>query len=117
MTRYADDLYYISPEEERALEYDALLEKAQRMLAAIEDMESALCGATSLIDLPDTWGEPRHRDSLGVNPKMTAGEIYRICDAFRELNAIVNDPAFSFDRSLPVDKPSPPVAPDDDIAF
>ncbi|CCB64489.1 hypothetical protein [Hyphomicrobium sp. MC1] len=71
-----------------------LKEKAARMRLAINDMELALCGATSLIDLPEKWGEPRHRPELGVKPQMTAGEIYQIVDAWRELNAIMNDPEF-----------------------
>ena len=72
-----------------------LKEKAARMRLAIDLMEGALCRATSLIDLPEAWGEPRHRSDLGITPKMNAGEVYGIVDAFKELNAIVNDPEFS----------------------
>jgi hypothetical protein len=71
-----------------------LAEKAVRMRHAIDAMELALHGAPSLVELPEKWGDPRHRDTLGVTPKMTAGEVYRICDALAELTRIMNDAGY-----------------------
>jgi hypothetical protein len=45
------------------------------MRNAIDAMEMAMMGWPELIDLPETWGEPRHREDLRVpagiliNPK------------------------------------------------
>lgn len=77
-----------------------------------------MCAVPDLIDLPRTWGEPRHRDGLGVSISMTAGHVYRLVDAFRELNAIVNDPDYSPPNfRKPEPRPERPLPPDDGIIF
>lgn len=43
MSRYTDDPYYISPEQERELEYEALREKCERMRDAIDMQWKAPC--------------------------------------------------------------------------
>ena len=69
---------------------------AREMRHAIDQMELAMMG-TELVDLPRKWGEPRHREDLSVSPKMTAGQVYRICDAVSELTRIIHDPEFQVD--------------------
>lgn len=67
-----------------------LAEKARDMRNAIDAMELAMMGFGDLVDLPEKWGEPRHRDDLGVNFPCTAGQVYRVCDALAELTRIIN---------------------------
>lgn len=117
MTRYSDDPYYISPEEEAVLDYDRLLEKAQRMRDAIDFMEGALNRAAPLLDWAEKWGTDRARPGVVALLQLPSEDVYGICDAFKELNAIVNDPAYQFRRPAPVDKPKAPLASDDDIVF
>jgi hypothetical protein len=62
---------------------------AERLWDALSDLELAVI-ATGIPDLVEGWGEPRHRDELGVTPKMSAGTVYRLYDAFKEANAIMN---------------------------
>ena len=57
-----------------------LEEQARDMRNAIDRMELAMMG-TELVDLPEKWGEPRHRSDLRVTLSMTAGQVYDICDA------------------------------------
>jgi hypothetical protein len=65
-------------------------EKARDMRSAIDAMELAMMGCPELIELPEKWGEPRHRPELGARVPMTAGQVYRICDALAELTRIIN---------------------------
>lgn len=65
-------------------------ERLRDMRNAIDAMELAMMGWPELVDLPEKWGEPRHRDELGVTIPGTVGQVYRICDALAELNRIIN---------------------------
>lgn len=67
-----------------------LEEQARDMRSAIDAMELALMGWPDLIDLPERWGEPRHRPDLKVSIPGTAETVYRICDALAELTRIIN---------------------------
>lgn len=42
-------------------------------------------------DLVRGWGEPRHHDKLGVKLPTNCGAIYRLHDAWKTANAIMND--------------------------
>lgn len=67
-----------------------LEEKATDMRNAINAMELAMMGWIELVDLPETWGEPRHRSELRVCIPGTAGQVYQVCDALAELTRIIN---------------------------
>lgn len=67
-----------------------LKEKARDMRNAIDAMDLALHGWPELIDLPEKWGEPRHRPDLGVKVPGTTAQVYQICDALAEINRIIN---------------------------
>ena len=67
-----------------------LEEKARDMRSAIDAMELALMGFGDLVDLPEKWGEPKHRDDLSVKLLTTTGQVYRVCDALAELTRIIN---------------------------
>ena len=64
------------------------------MRNAIDAMELAMMGWPELIELPEKWGEPRHRSDLGVRVPATTAQIYRVCDALAELNRIINSPDY-----------------------
>jgi transcriptional regulator with XRE-family HTH domain len=66
------------------------VERAKEMRNAIDAMELAMMGWPELVDLPEKWGEPRHRSELAVSVPGTAGQVYRICDALEELTRIIN---------------------------
>jgi hypothetical protein len=68
----------------------SLAQKARDMRNSIDAMEIALMGWPELINLPKTWGEPRHRPGLGVKVPGTTAQVYRICDALAELTRIIN---------------------------
>lgn len=65
-------------------------QKLRDMRNAIDQIESALMGFGDLVDLPKAWGEPRHRPELGVKLPVTAGQVYRVCDALAECTRIIN---------------------------
>ena len=65
-------------------------ERLRDMRNAIDFLENAMMGWPELVDLPERWGEPRHRDDLRVSVPGTAGQVYRICDALAELTRIIN---------------------------
>lgn len=65
-------------------------EKLRDMRNAIDAMELAMMGWPELVDMPETWGEPRHREDLRVSIPGNAGQVYRICDALEELTRIIN---------------------------
>lgn len=66
-------------------------QKAKEMRDAIDHIEGALMGFGCLADLPEAWGEPRHRGDIAVTIKVTTEQVYRVCDALAELNRIIND--------------------------
>jgi hypothetical protein len=71
-----------------------LEEKARDMRNAIDAMEIAMMGFGELVDLPRTWGEPRHRSDLGVTLKVNCGQVYQVTDALAELTRIINSPEY-----------------------
>lgn len=71
-----------------------LEQKAKDMRAAIDAMEIAMMGFGDIVDLPRKWGEPRHRDDIGVKLPVTAGQVYRVTDALAELTRIINSPEY-----------------------
>lgn len=70
-------------------------QKLRDMRHAIDMIEGALMGFGDLVDLPQKWGEPRHRDGLGVTLPVTAGQVYRVCDALAECTRIINSPDYN----------------------
>lgn len=74
----------------------AITAKAMAMRSAIDKMELALIGMDQVTELPEKWGDPRHPIELGVNLRTTCGEVYRVVDAWAELNRIINSPDFEF---------------------
>ena len=72
-----------------------LKQKAKDMRNAIDAMELALMGFGDLVELPRKWGEPRHRDELGVKLPVNCGQVYRVCDALEELTRIINSPEYT----------------------
>jgi hypothetical protein len=70
-------------------------ERLRDMRNAIDAMEIAMMGWPELLDLPDLWGEPRHRPDLGVKVAATTEQIYRVCDALDELTRIINSPEYT----------------------
>jgi hypothetical protein len=73
-------------------------EKARDMRSAIDVMELAMMGWPELTECPEKWGEPRHRDDLGVKIPGTCGQVYRICDALAELTRIINSDEYAVRR-------------------
>lgn len=86
----------LSSEEEMLDEIDVLKRKAREMRHAIDMIEGALMGFGVLVDLPRKWGEPRHRDELGVSIPTTAGAVYRLCDALEDCTRIINSDEYVF---------------------
>ena len=79
----------------------SLKAKAKRMILAIHAMEGALCdpGMWPLTDLPAQWGDDgKPSDTVIFRPKLRADAIWRLRQAFDELNAIVNDEDFDIRR-------------------
>lgn len=68
----------------------SIWDAARGMREAIDRMELAMMGTQEIVGLPEAWGEPRHRDEIGVTVKLTAGQVYRLCDACAELTRIIN---------------------------
>lgn len=86
-------------------------ERLRDMRSAIDAMELAMMGWPELIELPEKWGEPRHRPDLGVRVPATAEQIYRVCDALAELNRIINSPDYNLPpRSAALSSPQQGVA-------
>lgn len=76
---------------------DDLLRKAREMRHAIDMLEGALMGFGGLVELPRTWGEPRHRNELGVTLKVNCEQVYRVCDALSECTRIINSDEYYLD--------------------
>ena len=72
-----------------------LSDKASRMRNAIDAMEGAMFGCDALIDLKETWEDASADDNMLLAPRLRWGEMKRIFAALDELNALVNDDAFS----------------------
>lgn len=56
---------------------------------AVDQLELAII-SLGIPDLVRGWGEPRHRNELGVKLPTDAGTIYEVYDAWKLANAIVN---------------------------
>lgn len=80
-------------------------QQARDMRSAIDAMELAMMGFGDLVDLPEKWGEPRHRDDLGVMLPVTAGQVYRVCDALAELTRIINSDDYVVRSMAPSKRP------------
>lgn len=72
-----------------------LEQKAKDMRAAIDAMELAMMGFGDLVELPLKWGEPKHRDDLGVTLKVNCGQVYVVTDALAELTRIINSEEYT----------------------
>lgn len=83
-------------EKARAEERERWNRKARDMRSAIDAMELAMMGWPELVDLPEKWGEPRHRSDVKVSIPGTVEQVYRICDALSELTRIINSPEYQF---------------------
>lgn len=71
-----------------------LEQQVKDMRAAIDAMEIAMMGFGDIVDLPGKWGEPRHRDGVGVLLTVTAGQVYQVTSALAELTRIINSPEY-----------------------
>ncbi len=56
---------------------------------ALDALELAIIDL-GIPDLVQAWGEPRHDPKLGVRPHTNAGAVYRVYDAWRTANEIMN---------------------------
>ncbi|WP_299734619.1 hypothetical protein [uncultured Roseobacter sp.] len=56
---------------------------------ALDALELAIIDL-GIPDLVEGWGEPRHRPELGVKPTTNAGAVYRLYDAWKVANEIIN---------------------------
>jgi hypothetical protein len=89
-----------------AVSPSALQASAVRTLwDTISDMELAII-ALGVPDLVDGWGEPRHRQELGVTLRTNAQAVYRLYDAYARANTIINDLPL-FDRLFSASAPRP----------
>lgn len=70
-----------------------LLRKSREMRSAIDLMEGALMGYGELTALPDLFEGAR--DDLVIHPKVTVGEMRRVCEALSECTRIVNADEFT----------------------
>ena len=72
---------------------DELLRKATEMRNAIDMIEGALMGLGDFVDLPDLFeGTDEH---VHIAPKMTVGEMRRVCTALAECTRIINSDEFA----------------------
>ncbi len=70
--------------------------KALKMRNAIDMIEGALMGLGDFVDLPALFeGSP---DGLELRPKMTIGEVRRVCTALSECTRIINSEEFAPER-------------------
>ena len=67
---------------------EELLRKATAMRNAIDMIEGALMGLGDFVDLPDLF-ENSDAD-VNIAPKMTVGEMRRVCTALAECTRIIN---------------------------
>jgi hypothetical protein len=75
---------------------DDLLRKATVMRNAIDMIEGALMGLGDFVDLPDLFeGTAEH---VHIAPKMTVGEMRRVCTALAECTRIINSDEFAPDQ-------------------
>lgn len=56
---------------------------------AVDALELAVIGL-GVPDLVEGWGDPRHRAELGVKLSTNAGAVYRVYDAWRTANELIN---------------------------
>jgi hypothetical protein len=62
--------------------------KAKEMRNAIDMIEGALMGLGDFVELPRIFdGSP---DDLQIAPKMTVGQVRRVCSALEECTRIIN---------------------------
>ncbi len=75
---------------------EELLRKATEMRNAIDMIEGALMGLGDFVDLPDLFeGTAEH---VNLAPKMTVGELRRVCTALAECTRIINSEEFAPDE-------------------
>jgi hypothetical protein len=68
--------------------------RLEHMRHAIDMMEGALMRWPELVDLPEKWGEPRHRGDIRVLVAGNTAHVYDVCDALAELTRIINSPDY-----------------------
>lgn len=78
-----------------AEELERLRKQWTVMRNAIDRIEIVLQGWPELVNLPDQWGEPRHRGDIRVSVPGTCSQVYDVCDALDELNRIINSEEFA----------------------
>ena len=75
---------------------EELLRKASEMRNAIDMIEGAMMGLGDFVDLPDLFeGTAEH---VHIAPKMTVGEMRRVCAALAECTRIINSEEFAPDE-------------------
>lgn len=57
---------------------------------ALDALELAIIDL-GIPDLVEKWGEPRHHGELGVKLPTNCGAVYRLYDAWKTANVIMND--------------------------
>lgn len=61
----------------------------KELMQIIDALELAIIDL-GIPDLVEGWAEPRHRSEVGVNLTTNAGVVYRLYDAWRPANEIMN---------------------------
>jgi hypothetical protein len=76
------------------------LSSVWQMRDAIDQIEGALMGLGDFVDLDMIYETAR--EDLVIAPKMTVGQMRRVCDALAKCTAIVNEPWHTYpDRHEP----------------
>jgi hypothetical protein len=65
-----------------------LKEKARDMRNAIDMIEGAMMGLGDFVELPRVFADSP--DGLKIAPKMTVGQMRRVCAALQECTRIIN---------------------------
>ena len=67
-------------------------EIVREMRDAIDGIEGALMGLGDFVDLPDLFDGCR--DDMEIAPRMTVGEMRRVCKALEKCTRIINSPEY-----------------------
>lgn len=70
----------------------SIREIAREMRDAIDGIESAMMGLGDFIDLPDLFEDCR--DDMEIAPRMTVGEMRRVCKTLEKCTRIINSPEY-----------------------
>jgi hypothetical protein len=73
----------------------ALLDRAMKMRNAIDMIEGAIMALPDFVDLPKVFDGAR--PDLVISPKMTVGQMLRVCQAVAECTRIINSDEYTRD--------------------